>query len=140
MKDLNVLVDKLCEDLTNTLCGEYKHCMDNGAHYAPKVGKKYIKIVSYDNAHKGGGSVWGFINIAEFKKGLCGITFKEGDVLKASGWRAPAQTDQEEISSMVSLLPEEPCTVLVTFQDIQQVEKEMGGSCNGTNNTIYTLH
>ena len=90
MKDLNVLVDKLCEDLTNELCMAYKHCEENGAHYAPKVGKKYIKIVSYDNAHKGGGSVWGFININEFKKGLCGITFLEGDVLKASGWRAPA--------------------------------------------------
>ena len=54
MKDLNVLVDKLCEDLTNELCMAYKHCEENGAHYAPKVGKKYIKIVSYDNAHKGG--------------------------------------------------------------------------------------
>ena len=90
MKDLNVLVDKLCEDLTNELCMAYKHCKDNGAHSAPKYGKKYIKIISYDNSAKGGASVWGFININEFKKGLCGITFLEGDVLKASGWRAPA--------------------------------------------------
>ncbi|SVA54240.1 uncharacterized protein METZ01_LOCUS107094 [marine metagenome] len=90
MKDLNVLVGNLCEDLTNELCMAYKHCKDNGAHYAPTYGKKYIKIVSYDNADKSGASVWGFININEFKKGLAGITFLEGDVLKASGWRAPA--------------------------------------------------
>ena len=39
-------------------------------------GQKYLKIVTEN-------SVWGFINLGNTK-------FKEGDLLKASGWRAPA--------------------------------------------------
>ena len=39
-------------------------------------GRKYLKIVS-------GNSVWGFINLSNPK-------FKEGDILKAAGWRTPA--------------------------------------------------
>ena len=39
-------------------------------------GRKYLKIVK-DN------SVWGFINLTNPK-------FKEGDILKAAGWRTPA--------------------------------------------------
>ena len=39
-------------------------------------GRKYLKIVA-------GSSVWGFINLTNPK-------FKEGDILKAAGWRTPA--------------------------------------------------
>lgn len=39
-------------------------------------GRKYLKIIA-------GNSVWGFIN-------LTNPNFKEGDILKAAGWRAPA--------------------------------------------------
>ena len=87
---LLLTVDKLCDKLTGLHNMKWKHGKDAGAHFDYKVGKKYIKIISYDNADKGGASVWGFINIADFKKGLAGITFLEGDVLKASGWATPA--------------------------------------------------
>mgnify|MGYP003131726913 CR=1 FL=1 len=39
-------------------------------------GRKYLKIISKN-------SVWGFINLSNPK-------FKEGDILKAAGWRTPA--------------------------------------------------
>ena len=87
---LLTLVKNLCDELTFMHNDRWQHGKDAGAHYDFKVGQKYIKVISYDNAAKGGASVWGFINIAEFKKGLAGITFLEGDVLKASGWATPA--------------------------------------------------
>ena len=43
-------------------------------NYMP--GQKYLKIVTEN-------SVWGFINLKN-------KNFKEGDLLKAAGWRAPA--------------------------------------------------
>ena len=61
----------------------YENFMDNpkmradfkeGISYLP--GNKYLKIVTLN-------SVWGFINLKNKK-------FKEGDILKAAGWRAPA--------------------------------------------------
>jgi len=61
----------------------YENFMDNpkmradfkeGISYLP--GNKYLKIVTEK-------SVWGFINLKNKK-------FKEGDILKAAGWRAPA--------------------------------------------------
>ena len=45
-----------------------------GLEYRP--GRKYLKIIS-DN------SVWGFINVKN-------ENFKEGDILKAANWNAPA--------------------------------------------------
>ena len=45
-----------------------------GLEYRP--GRKYLKIIS-DN------SVWGFINLKN-------ENFKEGDILKAANWNAPA--------------------------------------------------
>jgi len=61
----------------------YENFMDNpkmradfkeGISYLP--GNKYLKIATLN-------SVWGFINLKNKK-------FKEGDILKAAGWRAPA--------------------------------------------------
>ena len=49
--------------------------------------EKYIKIITDTGNQK---SVWVFINAKEFKKGLAGITFQEGDILKAAGWKTPA--------------------------------------------------
>ena len=46
----------------------------DGVEYLP--GTKYLKIVTEK-------SVWGFINLKN-------KNFKEGDILKAAGWRAPA--------------------------------------------------
>ena len=45
-----------------------------GLGYNP--GRKYLKIIT-DN------SVWGFINLKN-------VNFKEGDILKAANWNAPA--------------------------------------------------
>ena len=45
-------------------------------------GKKYTKILN-------GNSVWGFI--ANGDGVLKGIPYKQGDVFKAAGWRAPAK-------------------------------------------------
>ena len=70
--------------LEQTIIADYDKFMDNpkmrqefrdGLGYEPG-GRKYLKIVS-DN------SVWGFINLTNPK-------FKEGDILKAAGWRTPA--------------------------------------------------
>ena len=47
---------------------------ENGLGYLP--GNKYLKIITEK-------SVWGFINLKN-------KNFKEGDILKASGWSAPA--------------------------------------------------
>ena len=46
----------------------------DGLGYLP--GNKYLKIITEK-------SVWGFVNLGNKK-------FKEGDILKASGWSAPA--------------------------------------------------
>jgi hypothetical protein len=46
----------------------------DGLEYLP--GNKYLKIVTEK-------SVWGFINLKN-------PNFKEGDILKAAGWRSPA--------------------------------------------------
>tara|TARA_Y100001963_G_scaffold7218_1_gene9336 strand:+ start:1176 stop:1613 length:438 start_codon:yes stop_codon:yes gene_type:complete len=51
-----------------------------GLCYAP--GRNYLKIVEADD-ERGSASVWGFINLKNKK-------FKEGDILKANGWRTPA--------------------------------------------------
>jgi len=49
MKDLNEYVNQLCEDLTQLKNTRWSHCAEDGAYYGVKEGRKYIKIVSYDN-------------------------------------------------------------------------------------------
>jgi len=83
MKDLNEYVDQLCAELTKLKCERWPHCAEDGAYYVAKAGRKYIKIVSYDDSNGSGGSVWGFINKSN-------PNFKEGDVLLAAGWGTPA--------------------------------------------------
>ena len=83
MKDLNEYVNQLCEDLTQLKNTRWSHCAEDGAYYGVKEGRKYIKIVSYDDSNGGGASVWGFINKAN-------PNFKEGDVLLSAGWNSPA--------------------------------------------------
>ena len=70
--------------LEQTIIADYDKFMDNPnmrenfrneLGYKPG-GRKYLKIVA-------GNSVWGFINLTNPK-------FKEGDILKAAGWRTPA--------------------------------------------------
>ena len=58
-----------------------------------EVGNKYLRVVSDRKAQA---SVWGFISMKDFKvkskrkTGPDYLTFKEGDLLKASGWKKPA--------------------------------------------------
>ena len=58
-----------------------------------EVGQKYLRLVSDRRAHA---TVWGFISMKDFKvkskrkTGPDYLTFKEGDLLKASGWKKPA--------------------------------------------------
>ena len=70
-------------ELEMRIIEDYENFMDNpkmradfkeGISYLP--GNKYLKIITEK-------SVWGFINLKNKK-------FKEGDILKAAGWRAPA--------------------------------------------------
>ena len=62
-------------------------------------GRKYCKIIlqdTFNGEDRMSQSVWGFINLKEFVKerkmtnSIKSVTFKEGDVLMANGWRAPA--------------------------------------------------
>jgi len=75
-------VQKLCDDLQSIQHSVWNHCKERGSYYDFKIGKKYIKVINYDDANGSGASVWGFINVGNNK-------FKVGDVLKASGWSAP---------------------------------------------------
>lgn len=83
MKNINEYVESLCEDLTTLQHSRWEHCKENGSYYGYKSGRKYIKVISYDDSNGGGASVWGFINKSNPK-------FKEGDVLLAAGWGTPA--------------------------------------------------
>ena len=86
-KELKELVEKLCEDLTKAMNTRWEHSRGVTTHNY-SVGQKYIRIYSEENGSMK--SAWGFINKKEFQKGATGITFKEGDVLKAASWKAPA--------------------------------------------------
>ena len=83
-QELFELVDKLCKDLANEHLKQYPSLTEYTWSY--EVGRKYIKVIQNSGSQR---SVWGFINKTEFKKGLCGITFKVGDVLKAASWATP---------------------------------------------------
>lgn len=84
-QELSQLCNELCEKLTWAVHTRWKHSRETTTH-TYKVGQKYIKIITCENGeglqpqHK---SVWGFINKSN-------PNFKEGDVLKAAGWRTPA--------------------------------------------------
>lgn len=84
-QELESLCNKLCEDLMSEHLKQYPNLTEYSYEY--KVARKYIKIIMNSGNQR---SVWGFINRYTFKKGLAGITFKEGDVLKAAGWATPA--------------------------------------------------
>ena len=85
-QELLQLCDKLCGDLL-TLHNKQYPTLD-WYSYRYKVSPKYIKVIVCE--HGNDGSVWGFINRKQFQKGLAGITFECGDVLKAAGWKTPA--------------------------------------------------
>ena len=59
------------------------------------TGRKYLKVVT-GAFGEGQTSVWGFIAKSDFdkvnklRKGHPTISFKEGDLLKAAGWKTPA--------------------------------------------------
>jgi hypothetical protein len=84
-QELEQLCQKLCDDLLKEHQRQYPTLTDYSYEY--KVSRKYIKVISNSGNQR---SVWGFINRFEFQKGNTGITFKEGDVLKAAGWATPA--------------------------------------------------
>ena len=84
-QELEQLCQKLCDDLLKEHQRQYPTLTDYSYEY--KVSRKYIKVISNSGNQR---SVWGFINRFEFLKGNTGITFKEGDVLKAAGWATPA--------------------------------------------------
>jgi hypothetical protein len=77
-QELSQLCDKLCDDLLTAHLKQYPTLTDQG--YTYEVGRKYIKIISYDVNQR---CVWGFIN-----KG--NTNFNIGDVFKAAGWGTPA--------------------------------------------------
>jgi hypothetical protein len=97
------LVDKirqLCTDIS-TAQHEAFPSLSKYRTVTFEPGRKYCKIILQDSFNvKAGGqigeSVWGFINLKEFVKerkmtnNVKTVTFKEGDVLMANGWSAPA--------------------------------------------------
>ena len=87
-QDLMYLVNELCETLTDATHKRWKHTIGK-TYFSYKDGPKYIKIINNDD-NGFNTSVWGFINKKEWQKGRTGITFKEGDILKAAGWATPA--------------------------------------------------
>ena len=87
MKTLNDYCNDLWERLTKATHEKWKHTIGR-TEFTYKEGQKYIKIITCDNGNDR--SVWGFINKKEWQKGMTGITFKEGDILKAAGWATPA--------------------------------------------------
>ena len=80
-KELQTLVEKLCEDLTNAMHTRWEHTRGETTHNY-SVGQKYIRIFSEEKGQPR--SAWGFINKKDFNH------FKKGDVLKCAGWKTPA--------------------------------------------------
>ena len=80
MKKLENKCKELCDTLTEATHKRWKHTRETTTH-TYKVGQKYIKIITCDNGNDR--SVWGFINKSN-------PNFKEGDILKAAGWKTPA--------------------------------------------------
>lgn len=95
-KNLNEAVDQLCGDLKTASDNAHPRLAEYNT-FTAEAGRKFIKIINIDTFNGEPASrVWGFINKAEFSKdrkmanGIKTVTFKEGDVLMANGWRAPA--------------------------------------------------
>ncbi len=85
-KELVDAVEKLCADINKAHFDKFPNLTEYNT-YPSFAGQKYIKIITDNGTQK---SVWGFINAKEFTKGVGGITFREGDILKAAGWKTPA--------------------------------------------------
>ena len=66
-------VEKYIDQVRLNMQEEFK----NGIRYT--LGRKFLKVINISNQD----TVWGFINLKHDK-------FKEGDILKSAGWRAPA--------------------------------------------------
>ena len=83
---LGELEQRIIEDYNNFLDNDImKKEFAESIAYLP--GNKYLKVIKKVGSQT---MVWGFISLKDFKKGYLGIKFKEGDILKAQGWRAPA--------------------------------------------------
>ena len=85
-EDLENAVITLCKDIDKEYKKQWKHYNEKASYHTAEVGRSYIKIVSVEDPNSNSypkRSVWGFINLKNKK-------FKEGDVLKAAGWSAPA--------------------------------------------------
>jgi hypothetical protein len=86
-KQLEILKEKIVQDYDNwnsrTEYGDEDTKAERVQEFADKIeiaeGSKYIKIIT-------GSSVWGFIVKTESDK-----LFKQGDILKAASWAAPAR-------------------------------------------------
>jgi len=99
MKETKIL-EKAVNQLLKTLKRESDKNFPDLAKYTnftAESGRKFIKIIEQDSFNgEISQRVWGFINISEFTKErkmastTKVVTFKEGDVLMANGWRAPA--------------------------------------------------
>jgi len=83
-QELFELCQKLCDDIKSNHLKQHPRLTEYSWTY--KVSRKYIKIISNSGNQR---SVWGFINKKEWTKGMAGITFKCGDVLKSAGWNTP---------------------------------------------------
>ena len=86
-KQLEILKEKIVQDYlqwnSRTEYGDEDTKAERVQEFADKIeiaeGSKYIKIIT-------GSSVWGFIVKTESDK-----LFKQGDILKAASWAAPAR-------------------------------------------------
>ena len=85
-ENLENAVITLCKDIDKEYKKQWKHYNEKDSYHTAEVGRSYIKIISVEDENSNSypkRSVCGFINLKNKK-------FKEGDVLKAAGWSAPA--------------------------------------------------
>ena len=87
-------MDNAINELFKAIGDDYLRCRSQSEYFDPKAveefidslvveeGRKYLKIVKKLGSQR---MVWGFIVKEDDKK------FKEGDILKAAGWSAPAR-------------------------------------------------
>jgi hypothetical protein len=81
--DMIELVEELCTSLTNVTHSKWEHCKERESYHDYTIGRKYIRVTSYETKDSEHGSVWGFINVGN-------KNFPVGSVLKAQGWQTPA--------------------------------------------------